>query len=598
MKFINTKVTAMASAVSLAVTASVSMANGPGGGSEPYEIWGSDQSNSVRDVGSRGVNGSYMWIWDGKDVGNQIKKGTPAQPLGCDGSNTPGDGPCDLNVVFPGNLQESEDDGQTTTGETLASVGSFGRLHGMLPDPQGLYQNVNSFVTGSNPGGYVGIVDARTKEAVALFRVTKTNAASGGGRSLHMSFWNKDGSALLLANLHGRILERIDITRDADGNITDAVYNRSASLNVGKTGDIGGILDSASVFLGTNAQGSDMIGSVVGSYANADLGNLTPDGYCREDGCTDAGAKPSTGRGVNVIICPIVSDNGNTYITMGGGGLLVADSTATPMSLVAEYDRATVNGAGCGGVEDDNGTVWLNAGVSASGAGATQSTFSMYAIDDNAISAGVAGGGVNAMNTPAPNTVFKDVGNTMTIGNDFGPASNGTGQLPGETTRRDAHGAVITNDKRYVHNVDRIQNNVEVFDTASQAHVGTYDLTSANGQGGGMGPCAAASVNDDPYLPGNDVAPDLMDATPDGKYLVVALRGPTPVSVTHSAQGSCPGVGVIQLRQGGKSGKLLTVLRSTNTVDNAPVSAPGGYPYAGAERSDVHGASVISKKNW
>ena len=72
----------------------------------------------------------------------------------------------------------------------------------------------------------------------------------------------------------------------------------------------------------------------------------------------------------------------------------------------------------------------------------------------------------------------------------------------------------------------------------------------------------------------------------------------TPVSVTHSAQGSCPGVGVIQLRQGGKSGKLITVLRSTNTVDNAPVSAPGGHLYDGAERSDVHGVSVISKKSW
>ncbi len=224
--------------------------------------------------------------------------------------------------------------------------------------------------------------------------------------------------ALLLANLHGRILERIDITRDADGNITDAVYNRSASLNVGKTGD-DGILDSATVFLGSNAQGNAMIGSMGGDYADADLGDLTPDGYCREDGCT-SDAADDTGRGVNVIICPIVSDNGNAYITLGGGGLLVADSTATPMSLVAEYDQATVNGAGCGGVEDDNGTVWLNAGVSASGAGATQSTFSMYAIDDNAISAGVAGGGVNAMNTPAPDTVFKDVANTMTIGNDCG----------------------------------------------------------------------------------------------------------------------------------------------------------------------------------
>ena len=36
--------------------------------------------------------------------------------------------------------------------------------------------------------------------------------------------------ALLLANLHGKILERIDITRDADGNITNANFNRAASL--------------------------------------------------------------------------------------------------------------------------------------------------------------------------------------------------------------------------------------------------------------------------------------------------------------------------------------------------------------------------------
>ena len=50
MKLINTKVTAMAVAVCLAVTAPVSMAKpkgGPGAGSEQYEVWGADQSNSV-----------------------------------------------------------------------------------------------------------------------------------------------------------------------------------------------------------------------------------------------------------------------------------------------------------------------------------------------------------------------------------------------------------------------------------------------------------------------------------------------------------------------------------------------------------------------
>ena len=86
-----------------------------------------------------------------------------------------------------------------------------------------------------------------------------------------------------------------------------------------------------------------------------------------------------------------------------------------------------------------------------------------------------------------------------------------------------------------------------------------------------------------------------MDKTPDGKYLVVALRGPIPVSVTHAAQGSCPGVGIIEVLDGGASGRLAGVLRTTNTVDTSPVSAPGGHAYTGNEHSDVHGAAVLIK---
>ena len=153
---------------------------------------------------------------------------------------------------------------------------------------------------------------------------------------------------------------------------------------------------------------------------------------------------------------------------------------------------------------------------------------------------------------------------------------------------------------KYVHTVDRIQNVVEVFDTRRLKR-STYDLTSRNGRGQGKGACDAASVTyesgptGDPGLPANDAAPDLMEPTPDGKYLAVALRGPIPVSVTHSAQGSCPGVGMIRLLGNGKYGKLATVLRSTNTVDTAPLSAPGGHAYAGSEHSDVHGASVRTR---
>ena len=69
--------------------------------------------------------------------------------------------------------------------------------------------------------------------------------------------------------------------------------------------------------------------------------------------------------------------------------------------------------------------------------------------------------------------------NTTTIGAIEGDASNLTGQIPGNATRRDAHGMAITLDRRYVHQADRVQNVVEVIDTASMTR--TYDLTSANG---------------------------------------------------------------------------------------------------------------------
>jgi hypothetical protein len=124
----------------------------------------------------------------------------------------------------------------------------------------------------------------------------------------------------------------------------------------------------------------------------------------------------------------------------------------------------------------------------------------------------------------------------------------------------------------------------------------TYDLTSSDGQGSGTGPCEEASVTDSNGLLSNDPAPDLLDATPDGKYLMVALRGPRPVSVGHSAQGSCPGVGIIELLGNGETGKLVGVLRSTNTIDNSGAQAPGGISYTGVEHSDVHGVAVIRKR--
>jgi len=77
---------------------------------------------------------------------------------------------------------------------------------------------------------------------------------------------------------------------------------------------------------------------------------------------------------------------------------------------------------------------------------------------------------------------------------------------------------------------------------------------------------------------------------------MVAFRGPKPVSVGHAAQGSCPGVGIVELTGGGTAGKLVDVLRSTNTIDDVSVGTiDGGHNYSGAERSDIHAAIVIRK---
>ena len=291
------------------------------------------------------------------------------------------------------------------------------------------------------------------------------------------------------------------------------------------------------------------------------------------------------GRPNNVIVCPIPSTNDNAYVTMGGGGLLVTDLASTPMAIVGEYGNQVINGAGCGGGQVDD-EMWINAGVSASGAGATWSTFTMYTLDDTAYDS------ANGENLPTPTVVFSDAGNTATGGNqDSTIVDNTTGQLPGVTTRRDAHGIAVT-ETGFVHNVDRIQNVVEVFDGSDYSWT-TYDLTSADGQGNGVGPCDAKSVSDDAGLPANDPAPDLLERTPDGKYLAIALRGPAPVSVKHSAQGSCPGVGIVELLDNGAHGRMVGVLRTTNTNDSSAASAPGGHTYTGAERSDVHGVTVV-----
>ena len=414
-----------------------------------------------------------------------------------------------------------------------------------------------------------------------------------------MTFWSDDDSFLLISNLNGKAIERINVIKDQTGKIINLVFDRSATLGLGKGMTVA---ESAAVFSGLNEHGNQLIGTMGGDYALSDIQDLTPNGACKENGCPGGRNGDAGGRGNNLPICPIPSSTNKLYITLAGGGLLVADLATTPMSIVGEYGQAVVYGAGCGGAQVKNQMV-LNAGVSTSSAGATQSMFAVFSLDDDAFPRG-QGSTINPENTPMPIRIFQDEGNTQTGGNVEGikGVSDNSGQKPGVSTRRDSHGAAVHPNKMYVYVVDRIQNIVEVFHSTTYER-SSFDLVSRSGQTGRAGPssaCYSKSVLDDAKLALDDPAPDLADITPDGKYMMVALRGPAPVSVSHSAQGSCPGVGIVELLDNGKTGRLVGVIRTTNTISDALTitesTIAGGVAYAGSERSDVHQVTVIPKR--
>ena len=66
----------------------------------------------------------------------------------------------------------------------------------------------------------------------------------------------------------------------------------------------------------------------------------------------------------------------------------------------------------------------------------------------------------------------------------------------------------------------------------------------------------------------SDPAPDLFDLSPRGDYMFSSLRGPNP-STGHEAVGSTPGLGGIDVRRGGRSGRLVGVAR-VGTVRGTP----------------------------
>ncbi len=131
----------------------------------------------------------------------------------------------------------------------------------MIADPSKRYVTANIFTPG---GGFVGVIDAATKEAIGLFRVAKTTGTATG-RSVHMSIWKEDGTAILVANLHGKMIERIDVQWRGT-KIINLELNKSAAIYLGKNFTL---VEEPTHFEGTNPFGRNLIGNVVSSYDEA-----------------------------------------------------------------------------------------------------------------------------------------------------------------------------------------------------------------------------------------------------------------------------------------------------------------------------------------
>ena len=239
--------------------------------------------------------------------------------------------------------------------------------------------------------------------------------------------------------------------------------------------------------------------------------------------CQDPVLRPS-----NRPICPVIDSSDNfTFITLAGGGLFVINSKTTPMSIIGEYDKDMVHPEGCGGVQA-NGRMYINSG------GPLESDLYAFPLSGYTSS--------NPPNSPAPALVFTRDG-----------------------TNSDSHGATKTKHDRYVWVVERFGNNLTVVDTENNAIVNWVSL--------------AGQVSTDP-------AADLMDISPNGNRVYVSMRGPNPLTgnnpAFNNAAGNSPGLGVLKVEEGGRSGTFA-------------MRVPISHIVGGVERADPHGLKVLTK---
>ena len=249
----------------------------------------------------------------------------------------------------------------------------------------------------------------------------------------------------------------------------------------------------------------------------------TPSGAPKQD----AALRPD-----NAPICPLIESSGRFgFITLRGGGLFVVDARSTPMKIVAEYDKDTIHGNGCGGLET-NGKMYVNSG---GGTAANMTEFDVYSFPLWKF--------LKLRRPAPPNTPERK----LVLSQD-------------ELEHTDSHGATLTRFGRYLWVADRMGNRIVVIDTWTDSPANEIPL---------MGPLST------------DPSPDLLDASPRGDKVYVSLRGSIPLSGDpHASTGNTPGLCVIKVSKSGRSGRIESIQRIAN-VDPA-----------GIDRADPHALRV------
>ncbi len=239
----------------------------------------------------------------------------------------------------------------------------------------------------------------------------------------------------------------------------------------------------------------------------------------------DLKALQSGERPDNAPICPITETTSTyAFITLRGGGLLVVNVKDTPMTVVTALNDVQIHPGGCGGIQVGN-TMYINSG---GGWPIAPLAYDVYAINVSEL----------------PDSLEATLVSTR------------------DTMFSDSHGMTVVG--QYLWVVDRAGNTVEIIDTVTNFIVGMIQLTGSH--------------SDDP-------APDLIGVSPDNRYVFTNMRGIHPLTANNktvnNAKGSTPGVMIIKVNAGGRSGEVVGIVRITNMKNGKETADPHGLAVRG-----------------